>query len=157
MKKTALTLLLITFSQPIFAQAMIDGTDINEILNIARGYGAATLEEAEDDDDNPAIRGRINGNPYFLSFRNCTSKTSCEDFYIQSYHIDPIVDYKLANEWNYENRWTKLYFDDDGDAVLEMDYNMDGGVSYNNAEQAFSIWKDYLDDFHNGYLKEKED
>ncbi len=154
-KRITIALLLTSaLSQPAFAQTMIDGSDVKEVLNIARGYGAASLDK--NDRGDPVIRGRIDGNAYYLAFLNCSSETSCEDFFIQSYFLNPIVDYKLINEWNYDKRWTKIYYDKDMDVVLEMDFNLDGGVSLLNLEQTFSLWSKMLGAFHDGYLTKKE-
>jgi len=140
--------------QPILAQTLIDGSDIGEIINIAKGYGSATLERS--DEGEPAIRGRIDGKPYFLSFRNCSGENSCEDFFIQSYILKPVVNYELSNKWNFEKRWTKVYYDADDDLVLEMDFNLDNGVTLANLEQAFSLWSQFLEQFHDDYFAKKD-
>jgi len=152
----SLTLALVAIlavTQPLSAQTIIDGTDINEVLNIAKGYGSATLQR--DSEGEPAIRGRIDGNGYYLTFRNCSGENSCEDFYFQSFIIKPVVDLELANAWNYNKRWTKLYFDDEDDATLEMDVNLGGGVTISNLEQAFSIWSQNMEAFYDDYLIKK--
>ncbi len=155
MKKTALALLMTTIlTQPIMAQNMIDGSNVDDVLNIAKGYGAATLEL--NDEGKPAIRGRIEGNAYYLAFQNCSSATACEDFFLQAYFINPVVDYELINKWNYNERWTKVYYDGDLDAVLEMDFNMNGGVSVKNFDQAFSIWSQMLEEFFDDFLTKKK-
>ena len=146
-------LAMMAFSSPLKAQTLIDGSNIEDIVNIAKGYGSATLQRNEEGE--PGIRGRIEGNPYYLSFRNCSSENSCEDFYFQSYIIKPVVDLELANKWNFENRWTKLYFDDVDDATLEMDVNLGGGVTITNIEQAFSIWSQHMELFFDGYLEKQ--
>ena len=143
----------VVFSSNSFAQTLIDGSNIDEIVNIATGYGSATLQR--NDEGEPAIRGRIEGNPYYLTFRNCTEENSCEDFYFQSFIIKPVIDFKKANEWNFNKRWTKLYFDDDDDATLEMDVNLGGGVTITNVEQAFSIWSQHMESFYDDFLEKK--
>ncbi len=155
MKKIALALLTTTIlTQPIMAQNMIDGSNIDDVLNIAKGFGSATLEL--NDEGNPAIRGRIEGNAYYLAFQNCSSATACEDFFLQGYFIKPVVDYELVNKWNYKQRWAKVYFDSDLDAVLEMDYNLNGGVSVKNLDQTFSIWSQMLEEFNDDFLTKQK-
>ncbi len=137
---------------PISAEELIDGSDIYDILNIAKEFGSATLKH--DENDKPKIWGIIGGNAYYLTFRNCSAEDSCENFYFQAFIIKPVIDLELANEWNFKNRWTKLYFDDVNDAVLEMDVNLSGGVSTTNLEQAFSIWSQNMQQFFDGYLQD---
>jgi hypothetical protein len=36
---------------------------------------------------------------------------------------------RLVNAWNQKKRFTKAYLDDDGDPVLEMDLDLEGGVA----------------------------
>ncbi len=144
---------MLVFSTPTFAQTIIDGSNVEDILNIAKGYGSAILQY--DDEGEPGIRGRIEGNAYYLTFRNCSSKNSCDDFYFQSFILKPVLDLEKANEWNFNKRWTKLYFDDVGDATLEMDVNLGGGVTITNLEQAFSIWSQHMEMFFDSYI-EKE-
>ncbi len=152
-RSLALFPFILAFSAPISAEELIDGSDINEVLNIAKGFGSATLNR--NDNGEPGIRGRIEGNAYYLTFRNCSGEISCEDFYFQAFIIKPVVDLGLANEWNFRNRWTKLYFDDVDDAILEMDVNLGGGISITNLEQAFSIWSQNMQQFFDGYLQKE--
>ena len=36
---------------------------------------------------------------------------------------------RVVNEWNRKKRFTKAYLDDDGDPTLEMDLDLEGGVT----------------------------
>ncbi len=151
MKRLFLALALSsTLMLPAIGQNLIDGSNVDEVLNIAKGFGSAILEY--NDEGKPAIRGRIEGAPYYLAFQNCSGETSCDDFFLQAYFLEPVIDYELINDWNYKKRWTKLYIDNDADAVLEMDFNLSGGVSSKNLDQAFSIWSQLLEEFNDGYL-----
>ena len=154
-KTISILALGVTFAFPTssLAQTIIDGSNIDDIVNIAKGYGSATLQR--DDEGEPAIRGRIKGNAYYLTFRNCSGENSCEDFYFQAFVIKPVLDLDKLNEWNFNKRWTKLYFDDEDDAVLEMDVNLGGGVTLSNLEQSFSIWSSHMEIFLDGFLEKK--
>lgn len=134
----------VMLASPAAAQVIIDGSDIEDVVNSARGFGAATLTN---DDNGPAIRGRIDGFAYYASFRNCTDDTACDDFILQAYFIDPVFDYDAINAWNAAKRWTKVYFDMDDDVVLEMDVDLRGGITLTNLDQSFSLWALSLPEF----------
>jgi len=152
MKKIAGGLLAaILLTGPVAAQTSIDGSDVGEIVNIARGFGSATLEQPE---GGPLLRGRIDGDPYVIVFQNCDSSTSCDDFIFRAYFINPVVDQELANAWNRDKRWTKVYFDHEDDVVMEMDVDMTGGISLTNLEQAFSYWSFSLAQLQDYFEKE---
>ena len=51
------------------------------------------------------------------------------------------------NEWNRSKRFSRAYLDADGDAVVEMDLNLRGGVTRDNIEANFSNWRLILDQF----------
>lgn len=48
------------------AAKMIDGSNPAEILNIAKGFGSASLDT--DDDGAPMINGRMDGNRFVIHF-----------------------------------------------------------------------------------------
>ena len=41
---------------------------------------------------------------------------------------------QIVNQWNVEKRFSRSYVDRDGDPVLELDLDMDGGVTYQRLE-----------------------
>lgn len=57
----------------------------------------------------------------------------CEDLvFIAEYKSRKPLPLRKINSWNQEYRWTRLYLDDDGQTVLEMDLNSDGGLGARN-------------------------
>lgn len=69
--------LALSLALPAQAQTTIDGGQVDEILNLARGYGSATLETQSNGD--PKIEGKIEGVSYQVFFMNCTDNKNCED------------------------------------------------------------------------------
>ena len=120
------------------AQTVIDGSQTDEILNIARGYGSATLEKQSNGD--PKISGRIEGVTYQVYFMNCTDNESCEDLNFYAGFLDNKQTLEAINAWNRDKRFGKAYLDADLDAVLEFDVNLEHGVSQKNLDAAFSLW-----------------
>lgn len=148
MKQLAIAILAGILAAPVGAQTVIDGTDFDLVVNAARGFGAATLNL---EGDYPAINGRIKGRPYYLGFRNCKSDTRCDDFFLQAYYIDPVVDFEAVNGWNQTKRWAKVYVDSEADIVLELDVNLTGGISAKTLDEAFYYWSLALEQFADAF------
>ena len=133
------------------AQNTIMGADTDEILNVARGYGSATLATQSNGD--PQINGKINGTTYQVYFRNCTNNTDCEDlnFYLGFLDLKPSLE--VINDWNYNKRFSRAYLDPDKDACIEMDIDLVKGVSAEYLDSQFSLWNLILTQFaeHVGY------
>lgn len=124
---------------------LVDATDPEEIVNIARGYGAATL--GVDSVGDPQVTGRIDGNAYTIFFYGCTDGRDCTSLQFSSGWISDRVDMAMINMWNRENRFSRAYLDDDDDPIIEMDVNMEFGVSRRNFDDTFGVWSAVLSSF----------
>jgi hypothetical protein len=127
------------------AQATLDGSQVNEILNLARGYGSANLETQSNGD--PKISGKVEGVTYQVFFMNCTSNTNCEDLNFYAGFRDNKPTLEVINAWNRDKRFGKAYLDSDLDAVIEFDLNLVHGVTRENLDAAFSLWTLILDQY----------
>lgn len=127
------------------AQSLIDGSQVDEILNAARGYGAATLDSQSNGD--PKISGKIEGISYQVFFMNCTDNKDCEDLNFYAGFLDNKQTLEAINAWNRDKRFGKAYLDSDLDAVIEFDINLEHGVSQKNLDAAFSLWSLVLDQY----------
>lgn len=121
---------------PATAQDMVAENDIDAILAKAQETGEASIQEA----DVPLIRAEVAGHAYGIVFPDCAAPEGCRDFMFQTNLLNPVHDPELANSWNRLSRWTKVYYDEDGDIALEMDVDLTGGISQANLNRAFSIW-----------------
>jgi hypothetical protein len=133
------------------AQGRITGADTDQILNIARSYGSATLAAQSNGD--PQINGDINGISYKVFFRNCTENTNCEDLNFYLGFLDHKPPLEVINDWNSTKRFSRAYLDQDQDACVEMDLDLVAGVSAEYLAAQFSIWDMVLTQFaaHVGY------
>lgn len=127
------------------AQATLDGSNVDEILNIARGYGSANLETQSNGD--PKISGKVEGVTYQVFFMNCTNNTNCEDLNFYAGFLDNKPTLDVINAWNRDKRFGKAYLDSDLDAVIEFDLNLVHGVTKENLDAAFSLWTLILDQY----------
>lgn len=128
-----------------WAQTMVDGTNVDEIANVARGYGSVTLDKASNGD--PMISGKIEGVSYYMFFRNCTDNTNCEDLNFYAGFLDNKQTMDAINAWNRDKRFGKAYLDSDLDAVIEFDVNVEYGISDKNLDSTFSVWSLILKQF----------
>jgi uncharacterized protein YdgA (DUF945 family) len=63
-----------------------------------------------------------------VEYYNCTGER-CEDFLLKAaFRPSKGATLKVINEFNRENRWVRVYLDDDNTPMVEMDVNADGGL-----------------------------
>lgn len=139
--------LLAASAFPALAQTLVDGSAADELLNLARGYGSASLEKQSNGD--PKITGKIEGVQYAVYFMNCTDNKACEDLNFYAGFLDNKPSLETINAWNRDKRFGKAYLDSDDDAVIEFDINLEHGVTRDNMDAGFQIWslilKQYTD------------
>jgi hypothetical protein len=139
--------LVLGLTAPALAET-IDGSAIDDILALAKGYGEASL--AAQGNGQPRIAGKVGEVPYQVFFLNCDGG-SCEDlnFYAGFGGIKPTMD--SMNAWNRDKRFGRAYLDGDLDAVIEYDINLEYGVERDNLNAAFGVWSLVLGEFA-GYV-----
>lgn len=146
MAVAALGLLL---AGPTFAKGevspLITGADVEEILNVARGYGSANIAEQSNGD--PMISGKVDGLTYQIYFQGCTGNKDCQDlmFYLGFLDIQPGIE--KMNEWNQTERLSRAYIDGDDDACIEFDVALREGVSFEYLDSMMGIWVNRMSDF----------
>jgi len=125
--------------QVAWAQSLIDGSDPQAVLNVARGYGSADLDT--DSGGDPRIKGRIEGISYTLNFYGCSSGRNCKSLTFYAGWVSDRVSLREINEWNRTKRFSRAYLDHEDDPIVELDVNLDGGVSRRNLDDTFDWWK----------------
>lgn len=130
---------------PAQSAELIDATQPEEIHNIARGFGSANLET--DSVGDPLVVGRIDGTRYRMVFHGCTDGEECASIrFVAAWAVDQdLTDFVM--EWNRGKRFGKAYLDGEDDPVLEMDIELEHGVSRDNFEGWFEIWEMLLSAF----------
>jgi hypothetical protein len=151
LKSIAIPLMLFLLSGNAFSQTI--SADPKAILDVAKEYGSATLDDSKP--KLPRIDGRIEDTEYAIYFLNCDNKGgNCEDvqFYaVWSKDKDKVALAKI-NDWNKERRFGRAYIDRDNDPVVEMDIAMNGGISKKALDEYFAVWKVMLKKFKE-YIK----
>lgn len=119
------------------AETLVDATSPQRILEIAKGYGSASLEVKDGD---PFISGRIEGSKYGIYFYGCKSGKKCTNIQFSAGWSGVKTSLSDINAWNRDKRFSKAYLDSVNDPNLEMDVNLDSGVSKANLEDTFDFW-----------------
>lgn len=126
---------------------LIRASDVDEIVNVAKGFGSATRTTTKSGD--PKIEGRLEGLQYSVFFYGCNNGDNCQS--IQMY-----VGFKLnsnkpgmskVNEWNQKKRYGKAYIDKAGDPVMEMDVPMVKGITRGTLDSAFDSWNSLVAEY----------
>ncbi len=134
------------------AADIVDATDPSAILNVAKGFGSATLET--DSAGDPKISGRIDGVKYGIYFYGCNAGKACTDIQLAAGWSDVKVTLDKINEWNRTKRYGKAYLDKENDPMLELSVNINHGVSVKNLEDTFEWWKAIVDGFQEEVLSD---
>jgi hypothetical protein len=148
MRRTAaigLAIATLGFPAPNLAQEMITAADPQAILEIAREFGKATLEEQST--GSPMILGQMHGLRYQVYFLNCDRAEGCEDinFYLGFLNVQPSLE--RINEWNYTHRFGRAYLDSENDACIEMDLDLVSAVSPEYMRSTFQLWSLVVTEF----------
>lgn len=126
-----------------FASKLVTVKNSDVILDVAKGYGSAVLEE--DDVGDPMITGRLEGHKYLVLWEACDDECSVLRFQAGWSDTEATVD--TVNTWNEESLFGKAFIDDEGDPVVEMTVNLDHGVSRKNLDDTFEWWREVLRSF----------
>lgn len=127
---------------------MVTGSDIDRIVEIARAYG--TAERQPDDNDGPWIRANMDGVVYTISFLNCTNGQNCSSVQFRAWwNSEGSHDVEAMNNWNRERRFSDAYIDSRGNATIEYDVNLAGGVTAVNFDDTVQWWQAVLREFRN--------
>lgn len=118
---------------------LIPDADPQTVLQVAKGYGSATLQRNGGGD--PKIVGRIEGVRYTIDFFGCVNGKQCDDILLRASWGDASIELSEINKWNADVKFGRGYLDDDNDPVVEMPVNMQGGISKKNLDDSFDYWR----------------
>ncbi|MBY5992484.1 YbjN domain-containing protein [Ferrimonas balearica] len=135
---------------PAFSADLVDATNPSEIMNLARGFGSASLDT--DGEGDPMIVGRINGTRYVIYFYGCDDGRRCREIQFNAAWGGTGVTLTDINEWNETTRYGKAYLDGDGDPNIEFTVNLHKGVSRDNLEDTIDWWKVAMETFEDNML-----
>ncbi|WP_345973421.1 YbjN domain-containing protein [Sulfurimonas diazotrophicus] len=137
--------------QLLHAEDLLWAEGAKAIESMAKGFGSATLKTSSN--GAPYIIGRIDGTKYGIYFYGCEDDGSaCKSIQFTVGWSEAKMTMETINRWNRDTRFGKAYLDEEGDPCLEMDVNLDYGVTSRNVEDSFDLWTRALKSFKTDYL-----
>ena len=125
-------------------------TDImGEILD-EEGYAYTVDTDGAGDPKIVVEPGDLGAQSVEVEYYNCTGSSSqnCEDFLMKAvFKPSKGATLKVLNNFNRENRWVRVYLDDDNTAVVEMDINADGGLGKESLKILVGLFFSVTTDF----------
>jgi len=137
-------------AQPPSAERVRGGMfDASDPAGIARfmertGYRVELRSDAKGD---PVIAGRISRSDYLMQFYECEGGSFCNSVQLVVQVPKPVaLDGDAANAFNARWRYVRITFDQT-QAKLQMDINLDAGVTADNLEDTLDIWRQLVEIF----------
>lgn len=126
---------------------IVDGSDPSKIFQLARGHGSAEI--GTDNRGDPKVEGRMHSVKYQIYFYGCKNGEQCTSIQFRAgfTQSDNKQTVQRMNEWNLTKRFGKAYIDSKGDAIIEMNVNLRGGVCNGNFDETVGWWSSVLREF----------
>lgn len=122
----------------------VSGKEIAAMLS-TEGY-QPTLGKAEDGD--PQIKFKVQGKTIYFDFYDCNKTEFCGSLNISTgWALKTKLKAADLNKWNADNRYIRVYTDEDNDPFLESDTDLDGGATLNNVKEFVKMYVSQLEDF----------
>lgn len=122
----------------------VSGKEISAMLS-TEGY-RPTLGKAEDGD--PQIKVKVQGKEVYIDFYDCNKTEFCGSLNISTgWALKTKLKATDLNQWNADNRYIRVYTDEENDPFLEDDIDLDGGATMNNVKEFVKTYVTQLEDF----------
>jgi hypothetical protein len=140
----------LAIAQPPSAERVRGGMfDASDPAGVARfmertGYRVELRSDAKGD---PVIAGRISRSDYLMQFYECEGGSFCNSVQLVVQVPKPAsLNGDTANAFNARWRYVRITFDQ-AQAKLQMDINLDAGVTADNLEDTLDIWRQLVEIF----------
>lgn len=137
--------LMMTAAMPAHAELVSANPQV--IAQIVQSQGLPA-EVKTPSGENPYIESSHSKLKFLIIFMNCNDdKRNCKtiQFYM-GYNDAKDATLDQLNSWNRQKRFARAYRDEEGDAVLEMDVDLDfNGIPRENVGEAINTWKSLMD------------
>jgi hypothetical protein len=130
---------------------MFDASDPPGIVRFMEktGYRVALAADTKGD---PVITGRISRTDYVIQFYECESGAFCNSVQFLAQAPRPAaITTETANTFNARWRYVRLTLDQT-QLKLQMDVNLDAGVTADNFEDTLDIWRQLVEIFERDIL-----
>ena len=130
---------------------MFDASDPSGIVRFMEKTGYR-VELATDTRGDPVISGRISRTDYLIQFYECEGGQFCNSVQLVASSPRPAsFTAETANSFNIRWRYVRLSWDA-GQIKLQMDVNLDAGVTADNLEDTLDIWKQLIEIYERDIL-----
>jgi hypothetical protein len=160
-------LLCLTFAAPATAQqpappsaervrgGMFDASDPGGLARFMEKIGYR-VQLASDTRGDPLITGRIHATDYSMQFYECENGAFCNSVQFIAQAPKPAaLTAEICNSFNIRWRYVRVTIDQ-SQVRLQMDLNLDGGVTADNLEDTLDIWKQLIEIFERDVLGLKQ-
>ena len=122
----------------------ITGEELQQIMQ-ELGYRA---QLSTDDYGDPMITSTSGGYKFKVLFYDCEARKGCEALqFWAGFDTEAPGDMRQMNQWNADKRFGKAYIDHENDPIIEMHYNIDGGVTRENIKSTLEWWEQVVGEF----------
>lgn len=105
------------------------------------------VTQLTDNKGDPMLESRIDDTIFHVNFYDCLPTCRAMQF-SAGFQMDAPLPMEMANLWNRDRRFGRVYLDGTGDPFIEMDIVLAGeGVGWQNFRASLDIWRVLLDDF----------
>ena len=116
----------------------LTGEEMQEIMQ-GQGYRA---QLDVDDVGDPLISSTASGYKFRVLFYDCDRGRGCGAVqFWAGFDTDEPGSIQRMNQWNADKRFGKAYIDDENDPIVEVHYNIEGGVTRANIEDMLEWWE----------------
>ena len=130
---------------------MFDASDPAGIARFMEKTGYR-VELRADTKGDPVITGRISRSDYVIQFYECEQGVTCNSVQFMSQATKPAsLTGESANAFNARWRYVRITFDA-AQVKLQMDVNLDAGVTADNFEDTLDIWRQLLEIYERDIL-----
>jgi hypothetical protein len=131
---------------------MYDASDPSALLRFMEKTGYR-VELAADAQGDPLIKGRISRSDYIIQFYECEHGAFCNSVQFLAQGPKPAgLTLDQVNAFNSRWRYVRLTLADN-QVRMQMDVNLDAGVTGDNFEDTLDIWRQLLETFERDILR----
>ena len=129
---------------------ILDASDANRLSRFMTSLGYQA-DRATGPAGDPIIAGRISETDYTIQFYECENGEFCNSIqFLADAPIPPGLTMEQVNAFN--ARWRYVRASVSSNVVrLQMDVNLDGGVTAGNIEDTLDIWRRLLETFESEF------
>ena len=105
------------------------------------------IRRSDAEDGSPMLQSNIDGIDFYVNFYDCAQVCGAVQF-TAGFDLDEAMPMEMANLWNRDHRFGKVYLDRSGDPFVEMDIGLAGeGIGRVNFLDALDTWRVILSEF----------